>query len=351
MIGRAVRAGGPLLCLAALLVAVSGCLSATDPVIQSDAAAAKARARIRLTEATGHGPFRIPYRDDEGRTATLTVAYEDGVAKVAIHNADGKVFPVDGLQSLPFLLMEYGPIDLYKPGQGEAVFLAMSTGGSGYTTTYLYVINPSRREAIWLGLTQAHSTAHPLTEECWSENASSLGLAIEWTFLDILKPAYGYMDEARVLKRADEPIFAPYFWWRDNDALSDGPMVIRRLKGPPDSGGATIEARLEDGRVTYTAFFKEAVWAYDAETDECFVVFHPHDWYCWPTALRKSGDWLCIATCGEGVALVNTRTWWLKRAPYDALEITAFEVRDNKAFINGKYEVELPTQAGLRRMR
>jgi hypothetical protein len=242
-------------------------------------------------------------------------------------------------------ILEYGTLDLYGPGQGEAVFLVTGDGGSGFSTTVLRLVNPSRREAVWLAMTQAHATTHPLTEEHWSENAASPDMTAERAFLEALKPAYGYMDEARALRLADDPTFAPYFWWCDNDSVVDGPTVIRRLKGPAPQD-ATVVARLEDGQVRYTALFKGAVWGYDAKADECFVVFHPHDCYSWPTALLKSGDWLCITTRGEGLALMNTRTWRLKRVPCDLEEIRAFEVRGSTALINGMREIELPSEPG-----
>jgi hypothetical protein len=117
------------------------------------------------------------------------------------------------------------------------------------------------------------------------------------------------------------------------------------MRAPPYSEKASELAQVVAGDVTYTAFFKGGVWAYDSRTDESFVVFYPHDVYSWPTTLHQAGDWLLIGTRGEGSMLVNLRTWWLKRLDHVAA-VDRFEVHGDKALVNDTVEIALPAGVG-----
>ena len=139
--------------------------------------------------------------------------------------------------------------------------------------------------------------------------------------------------------------YAEYFWARANENVTDGLMTIRRFKGRrPEI--ASVNDWLLDGDTVYTAFFKGAVWAYDLRKDESFVVFHPYDIYSWPTLLRKAGDWLLIGTRGEGLVLVNVKTWYLKRTKEVYLNIEQLSVTGNKIIVNESIEFEVTSDDG-----
>ncbi|MHC4982781.1 MAG: hypothetical protein ACYTF6_06390 [Planctomycetota bacterium] len=238
-------------------------------------------------------------------------------------------------------VLEIGTVDLYGDGS-QAVLVVGYSVGTGSHTTMLHLINPRLSEAVEMSLTFSHQRTQRITEVSTSKNFHDARFTTERRFLDEVKYKYGCVDEQLALEHEDDLDFAAYFWARANGGIDDGRMTLRRLPGHhPDD--ASVTARLRDGQVIYTAYFKGAVWGYDASSDESFVLFHPRDMYNWPVALKQSGDWLLILTGGEGCALVNLRSAYLKRVvDVKIRRLSKFVVRGNKAVIDDA-EIELPS--------
>jgi len=120
-------------------------------------------------------------------------------------------------------------------------------------------------------------------------------------------------------------------------------MKIRRYKGKYQCI-PSITDELKEGSLLYTAYFKAGVVAYDEVSDEHFILFHPDDMYSWPTVLKKTDPYLLISTRGEGLAIVNTQTFHLKKyrflPPNDV--ISDLEVLDSRIRINDSKEIDLP---------
>lgn len=281
----------------------------------------------------------VPFRGAPGRAGTVLGAPQDSATyRIWIEWDDGG--SVDVPCEDVFNVRECGVVELYGEDD-EAVVLISSDAGSGFSTTYLTVINPGAAEAVVLVLTQSHESTKPLTDVRTSANFDDSRFAAERAFLESFKHKYGYLDEEAIRRDADNMTYAPYFWAQANGDVTDGPMTIRRLPGRHPEG-ASVNDQLADGDVVYTAFFKGAVWAYDKDADESFVVFRPDFYYCWPTELRKAGNWLLINTRGEGLFLVDTTTWWLKRTGVHVDEVTAFTVSNGMARVNDSFAVSLP---------
>jgi len=285
--------------------------------------------------------YEIPFR--EGPTSTGILCLDDlketGGYEMTLHRGSGETLKVS---TEPFWqICEIGTVDLYSAEEGQAIFIAEGSGGSGGSTLVLHLVAPRSAEVVELAIHFSHQETERLTEITTSSNFHDSRLAREREFLESLKYDYGFVDEAVALRHRDDIEFAAYFWEQANGTVTDGPMLIRRLEGRY-ACGASVNDQVVDGDIEYTAFFKGAVWAYDHAKDESFVVFHPVFMYCWPTDLRKSGDWLLINTRGEGLAFVNTDTWHLKRVAVDVREVTGFSVSGNQAVINGSLRVALP---------
>ena len=117
---------------------------------------------------------------------------------------------------------------------------------------------------------------------------------------------------------------------------------MRAFKGTVSDGSK--EAELKDGVVTYAAWFKSGVTAYDSVKNEFRPLYHPNDIYCWPTVLKRWGDYLIIGTNGEGVVFVNLKTETLLRSEdnSDAV-VQAISVKGNSVSVNdGEFTVALP---------
>ncbi len=144
-------------------------------------------------------------------------------------------------------------------------------------------------------------------------------------------------------KEIDNSDFAYHFWYKGNGNIEDGRMNIRRYKGRRKTRASIMDELRKDG-ITYTAYFKAGVVAYDQESNEHFVLFHPRDMYSWPTVLRFIGPYLLIGTRGEGLAITNLQSFHLKRyrlsPPND--EVRSLEVLHSQIVVNEQEKIDLP---------
>ncbi len=162
-------------------------------------------------------------------------------------------------------------------------------------------------------------------------------------FLESIKYEYGYIGEKEINEETDNPDFAYYFWSSDNGSIEDGRINIRRYKGRHETR-ASVNDELRKNGITYTAYFKGGVVAYEEESNEHFVLFHPDDMYSWPTVLRLIGPYLLIGTRGEGLAVINLQSFHLKRyrlsPPND--EVGSLEVLHSQIVVNEQEKIDLP---------
>ncbi len=242
-----------------------------------------------------------------------------------------------------FNVREVGVVDLYGAGD-QAVLLVTTYSGSGWHSAELRLIVPSAGKVVTLTLTESHQATEPMTNVKTSANYSDPEFVAERTFLEEFKHRYGYVDEQMVREHAGDIDYAAYFWAKANKGVTDGPITIRRLPGHHPQR-ASVNDQIADGDIVYTAFFKGAVWGYDKDADESFVVFHPDFYYCWPTELRKVGNWLLINTRGEGLVFVNTKSWLLKRADVNIETIASFSISGNQATVNEAFSIDLPPES------
>ncbi len=205
---------------------------------------------------------------------------------------------------------EIGTVDLQGNGD-DLVFIVMEDGGTGFHQKWLVLLNPQISEIVEVELGFSHDVTEPITDFSPSQNFYKPEFRTERLFLEELKFGYGFLSEDEVKAQQSNPAFAYYYWKQDNGDISNGPMRIRRYKGGKQSD--EVEGDLEIGQLVYHAQFKAGVVAYDQQTDEHYVLFHPDDMYHWPSVLERMGSYLLIGTYGEGLAVVNLETFHLQR--------------------------------------
>ncbi|MBS3735479.1 MAG: hypothetical protein KGY99_11275 [Phycisphaerae bacterium] len=339
--------------VAALLVSLSpGCgdgeHSAKPKNVPQATRSAAERVDMTTLERRADEHIKVPFAFAPGATGTLRAEIIDPpsgkLTSVLTLHVPGQE-PQEIASTTIYGIEEYGTVDLYEEEGRQAVLLVEMQQGTAYTTTVLRIVNPSHAECVSMTLSQSHQATRRVTGIDTSANFHDGRFAAERAFLEEAKYLYGAEDAGTLAGKAGELEYAPYFWALANENIDDGVMTIRRLPGRHPTLGSR-EDTLADGDVTYTAVFKGAVWAYDAAADESFVVFHPHDMYAWPTQLGKDGRWLLIVTGGEGFALVDVKTWRLKRVASNAIAFGRFSVSDGKAHIDNLTVDLAPPEAG-----
>jgi len=244
-----------------------------------------------------------------------------------------------------FALREYAVLG---SGPREQLLLVGESGGTGASSTLLSLLNASTGSLVTLSFGHNHSGLYPEDEEELPENAAGAAHAEDLALLRRLKYAFGFTDAEVLASRGSDPELCWYFWRLDNYPLGTRPLKARTYPGKPVCR-ASVNAELVDGDETYTAYFKAGVVAYDKRLNAHWVVYHPDDYYDWPTCLLRHGPYLVIGMRYGAVAAMDLTSRRL--GVYQVLgkneDVESLAVRDGKVLANGLREVPLgPTGGG-----
>ncbi len=298
---------------------------------------------INFIEMESPNKFEVQFKEDGRKTGIVMFESnkDDFYWEITIKKGDGTVSQIIEDEYYGFI-SEVGAVDLSE-NENEDIFFVTESGGTGGHLISLSLINIQKEELIGLSLWFSSQTTEAVTQVSMSDYFFDEDFQREEEFLESIKYEYGYIGEKEINKEKDNPDFAYYFWAKDNGSIEDGRINIRRYKGKNETRASINDELREDG-ITYTAYFKGGVVAYDEESNEHFVLFHPDDMYSWPTVLRLTGPYLLIGTRGEGLAIINLQSFHLKRyrlsPPND--EVRSLEVRDSKIVVNEKEKIDLP---------
>jgi len=233
-----------------------------------------------------------------------------------------------------------GWVDLKGDGQ-KSRFKVIANWGSRQSEKFLTLVSPDKPEPIKLYLFWDSLCMYYPPGVKWSANADDPDYAEERKFLEKIKYAYGYISEADILNRADDPNFAIHFWGKDNGRIQEGRITIRKYKGQP-KGFLNAKLRLEEDAMVY-ASYRSGVVAYDSEADEYFLIFYPDSGWFSPNVLAKADSWLLIGTWGGVLVAVDLEDYYLKRFDSSKGAIGKIDVTDSKIIVDdGRYEIERP---------
>ena len=233
-----------------------------------------------------------------------------------------------------------GRIDLKGDGQ-KSRFKVIANWGSRENEKFLTLVSPGKPEPVELYLFWSGLCMYYPPGVKWSENADDPDYAMEREFLEKIKYAYGYISEADILARADDPNFAIHFWGKDNGRIQEGGLNIRRYKGQP-KGFSKAKLRLEEGTMVYTSY-RSGVTAYDREADEFFIIFYPDSAWFSPSVFAKVDSWLMIGTWLGDLVAVDLKDYYLKRFKSSKGVIDKIEVFETQIIVDdGRYEIERP---------
>ena len=282
---------------------------------------------------TPHGPGQVVLRSAEGSLGPFSVSVRRPQGASTLERVLGSV---DAMA-----IKEAGVIDVDADGTEDVYFVAES-GGTGSATDELVVASANKLALVSYSITQSF-TAGAKPEVATGDNFSDPRFAAEQSFLQRIAEAY-LPSTADAVAQEDDPRFIFDTWVKDNGGVTAGPMTIRRLKAPPADLGSAL-AEITDGTVTYRACFKSGVLAIDHSTGEHYALFYPKDQYAWPTVLKKLGPFLLIGTRGEGLAIVDTRDFSLKRIALGATgnDVERIEIVGAKIRVNGVVDVDAPS--------
>jgi len=299
---------------------------------------------ITFIEIESLNKFEVQFKEDGKKTGI--VIFESNKDnnfcwEITIKKGDGTVTQIIEDRYCGFI-SEVGTVDLSED-ENEDIFFVAESGGTGGHLISLSLINIKKEELIRLSLWFSSQATEAVTQVSMSDYFFGEDFRREEEFLESIKYEYGYIGEKEINEEIDNPDFAYCFWTKDNGSIENGRMNIRRYKGQHETG-ASINDELRRGGITYTAYFKAGVVAYDEESNEHFVLFHPDDMYSWPTVLRLIGPYLLVGTRGEGLATINLQSFHLKRyrlsPPND--EVRSLEVLHSKIVVNKQEKIDLP---------
>ncbi len=113
------------------------------------------------------------------------------------------------------------------------------------------------------------------------------------------------MPEEVILAQPDNPKYAVHFWGKDNGRIEEGKLAIRRYRGKPQYGLSEDKPRWEEGSVVFARSGRGALFGYDRQLDEHFLLFHCDNKYEGPSVLAKVDSWLLVGLWGEGLVAVD----------------------------------------------
>jgi hypothetical protein len=236
-----------------------------------------------------------------------------------------------------FRIDEIGTIKLSEDGY-EDIFWVFDDSGSSFLNKNLYLFSTSKKEVLSLYMSNGYINR----EFDESKNYNAPHLKTERKFLENIKYSYGYLD----LKDLDNPKIANHLWLEDNGQTNNGILKIRKYKGqPPLHNGARV-ITLKDGTITYTAgdFHGSRVTAYDKKKDEFYVLL-VNGYRQNTTVMKKLGNNLIIGTWGDGIAIINTQTFQIKRLHHPKGEtvwnIKSIDIQGTKIIVNDNFEITL----------
>ncbi|MBI3554420.1 MAG: hypothetical protein HY077_18135 [Elusimicrobia bacterium] len=324
----------------ACCAALAACASAPDHHLPPSAAASLAIASVDPSAPR----FEIAFKE-KGLAAGSVVIENSGHLShgVAIlRGAKESCRVSEEFGALLTRITAVGTVDLADRGD-EEIFLLNEDGGTGSHDEIMLLIDPRDCGVTGLTVTVFHQATHRTTPQAPLGRFDDLARRPERIFLNALKYRYGFVGKDDADRQEKNPEYAYYFWARDNGSLNDGRMKIRRYEGRP-AFRDSLEASLMDGVRVYAAYFKGGVVAYDAATDEHFVLFHPQDMYAWPTLLQRAGPYLLVGTRGEGVAAIDLRDFRLRRFRFQSSDdvVKSLEVKGSEVIVNGVRTLKLP---------
>ncbi len=297
---------------------------------------------ITFIEIESSNKFEVQFKENGKKTGTVIFEFneDDFRWQITIKKGDRTVTQIE--DRYVGIISEAGTVDLSQ-NENEDIFFVSESGGTGGHLISLSLINIKKKELIRLSLWFSSQATEAVTQVSRSDYFFAEDFKKEEEFLESIKYEYGYIGEKEINEEIDNPDFAYYFWAKDNGSIEDGRMNIRSYKGKHETR-ASINDELRKNGMTYTAYFKAGVIAYDEESNEHFVLFHPDDMYSWPTVLKLIGPYLLIGTRGEGLAIINLQSFHLKRyrlsPPND--EVGSLQVLHSQIVVNEQEKIDLP---------
>lgn len=265
--------------------------------------------------------------------------------KILVESNDGRDSSIEYEEWDMDDLRETKVVDIGRDGNDDIFFVCIN-GGSGMTNTILSVLNPRSMKLISLDFTFFHDPSAVGTPLGTSPNFDDPSLAPERHYLDSVKYKYDFVDEVTTSDQFN-PGLAYFFWTEENSKTQRDTLIIRKYPGPVwFDDGTSVNDQLTIGAVTFKAFFKKGVVAYNNRTKEEYIAFVPDYYYDWPTALAHKAPYLIIGTRGEGLAFINLANYTITRRGFGnngkGLYVDSMRVTHSQLVVNGKDTIDIP---------
>ncbi len=282
--------------------------------------------------------FKIPLQLNGEESRSVTLERTDHSSEHYDLNISRNGTVIGSIKNVFVMHPEIGTVDLDGTGHEDLFFVAKS-GGSGSETKDLYFLHLRTQRLLHLSLWFDFNAANPITGISRRKNFDDDWLLTQRRFLETIKHDYGFIGEQEALQQERNPESAYFFWMRDNGNIQDGKLKLRRYSGKCGDGASVVDELVDDS-IVYRAYFRAGLEAYDRNTDEHFIVFHPESMYDSPSMLRKVGPHLIFAA-GKELVVFNVKTQHLKRYRFGEV-VENLDVRDSTIRINRSEEIPFP---------
>lgn len=254
---------------------------------------------------------------------------------------------IPGIENLDLVFFHVSEAGFVKLGEDNhiCIFLQSFGGGTGMMTYDLDLINLKNKSQTSLGISFPFD-ANDLPFLDSGDNFNNEFNKDEKIFLNNLKFEYGYYTAEELYKNSESYNLSNQIWCLYNNKLDDGKLKI--IKHDMDKNKIKLpekeeeECLLDDGNIKYYSAYRSALDAYDVKNNKYYVLYYPRNWDCSVTILKKYKNYLIIGTLCEGYAIINTKTFYLKRHYEQGLYIDRIEIKGDKISLNEELKIPVP---------
>ena len=227
------------------------------------------------------------------------------------------------------------------------LFFVGLSGGTGVSNYQISILKVNEKEIISTIYSYYNTSIQAPFNAEYSPNFYLDVYSQERIILEKLTEVLHFTKTSDLKYDYDDSEFATDLWLLYNENIVDGKLEIKKYR--LDSiminniyQTSSIIDILENENVKYVAYFKGGLKCYDLNKMEYYVLYFPGFFYNWPTVLRIYKNYIIIGTRGEGIAIINLNTFYIKRYNLDNLDVEDINFLESGIYVNNTINLPFP---------